>query len=48
MPTYASPARAFLPLALIPFIALPAPSLWAQEDQWDKHMKSAAKPIRAA
>ena len=43
MATHASPARVFLPLALISFLALPAPCLWAQEDQWDKHMKAGGK-----
>jgi tetratricopeptide (TPR) repeat protein len=43
MMTHASTGRVFLALALISFSVSPAPSLWAQEDQWDKHMKAGGK-----
>jgi tetratricopeptide (TPR) repeat protein len=41
--TRASLAKFFLLLALISFSVPAAPSMWAQEEQWDKHMKAGGK-----
>jgi tetratricopeptide (TPR) repeat protein len=43
VPIYPSPARVSVTLALVSIFVLAAPSLWAQADQWEKHMKSGSK-----
>ncbi len=43
MATHVSAARASLTLALISILVAAAPCLWAQADQWEKHMKSGRK-----
>ena len=43
MANHASAAKVSLTLALISFLVPAAPSLWAQADQWEKHMKSGSK-----
>jgi tetratricopeptide (TPR) repeat protein len=41
--THPAAARVSLTLALISIFVPAAPSLWAQADQWEKHMKSGSK-----
>jgi tetratricopeptide (TPR) repeat protein len=41
--THTPAVRVSLTLALISFLVPAAPSLWAQEDQWDKDMKAGSK-----
>ncbi len=43
MATHTSAVRVSLTLALISFLVPAAPCLWAQADQWEKHMKSGDK-----
>lgn len=43
MAIHTSAARVSLTLALISLLVPAAPSLWAQADQWEKHMKSGRK-----
>lgn len=47
MATHTSALRVSLILVLISFFVPAAPSLWAQDDQWDKHMKAGGKALDA-
>lgn len=43
MPIHPSAARVSFTLALISIFVPAAPSVWAEADQWEKHMKSGSK-----